>query len=312
MNDLVPTGYVPLADAVTRITQSIFGDERIVDVSAERSIIKAHEEAKKSLGRTKSALTQQTWALGTLRKRSAPATVPPGVLERDDERVRETSAGQREAAARVHDWENQQAAGSRHLMQLMLDGVVPTWVITSQGENVAVPQSFWASVTAPQAMTTGRAHVGIAAGRVIVLAAELEAALAPVSDDTAVDVEGRGKPNPKAAPQPPGRKRGEGAIDDTASADGDDDVGGTGNSPRNLRKRDPEADALLRNGIETVLAGARVRWPKPGTRPSYWQMAKLLCDDKKFKSAYGEDAIRKILAGTYRVSRRLGIVGLTG
>ena len=82
---------------------------------------------------------------------------------------------------------------------------------------------------------------------------------------------------------------------------------------RRPRTRDVEADALLKNRIKTVIAKAKNRWPDPEKRPGLNQMARLLVEGqpKSKVEKFGEDAIRKILAGTYKPARNIGIPGLS-
>ncbi len=81
---------------------------------------------------------------------------------------------------------------------------------------------------------------------------------------------------------------------------------------RHPRKRNVEADALLENNIKTVLAKAKNRWPDPETCPGVNQMAKMLVEGEPNKKVggYSEEAIRKILSGTYKPAKDRGIPGL--
>ena len=76
------------------------------------------------------------------------------------------------------------------------------------------------------------------------------------------------------------------------------------------RKRDVEADALLENQIETVLAMARKEWPGrkkfPGIKPAARELVRKHRGDLNYKFS----TVCKILDGTYPASRRLGIPGI--
>lgn len=76
------------------------------------------------------------------------------------------------------------------------------------------------------------------------------------------------------------------------------------------RIRDPQEDAMLKNRIEMVLALARRKWPDPKSRPGVKPMARELVRLHRNELGYKFDAVRRILDGTYSVSRRFGISGL--
>ena len=80
-----------------------------------------------------------------------------------------------------------------------------------------------------------------------------------------------------------------------------------GLKPRKARKHDTEKDALLRNKLEQVLAAARTLKGKSGMaiRP----LAEMVSRQKK-DQGFGEETVRKILAGRYPAQKRLGIAGL--
>ncbi len=73
------------------------------------------------------------------------------------------------------------------------------------------------------------------------------------------------------------------------------------------RKHDAIDDALLKNRISNVLALARDRWPDPKRRPGYMPMAKELVRAQGKSLEFKSETVRKILAGTYPTSQRLGI-----
>ena len=79
------------------------------------------------------------------------------------------------------------------------------------------------------------------------------------------------------------------------------------------RKHNVEADALLKNRIKSVIAKAKNTWPDPETRPGATQMAQELVDGqpKRKVEGFGQEAIRKILAGTYKPAKERGIPGLS-
>lgn len=82
--------------------------------------------------------------------------------------------------------------------------------------------------------------------------------------------------------------------------------------PKRTRTVEPEADAVLRNKIEIVLATAIRLW-RPQNRPGRNEMAKQLANEPQVKNTgYTAQTIRKILNGSYSASRRLGIPGLAG
>ena len=78
------------------------------------------------------------------------------------------------------------------------------------------------------------------------------------------------------------------------------------------RTRDVGAEALLINNMETVIAKAKGKWPDLEERPGVNQMARLLVvgEPNKKVSGYSEEAIRKILSGTYKPAKDRGIPGL--
>ena len=82
---------------------------------------------------------------------------------------------------------------------------------------------------------------------------------------------------------------------------------------KHQRNRDVEAEALLKNRIKAVIAKAKARWPDPQKRPGVNQMARLLVkgQPKSKVEKFGQDAIRKILAGTYKPARDISIPGLS-
>jgi hypothetical protein len=67
---------------------------------------------------------------------------------------------------------------------------------------------------------------------------------------------------------------------------------------------------MLKNRIEMVLALARRKWPDPKSRPGVKPMARELVRLHRNELGYKFDAVRRILDGTYSVSRRFGISGL--
>ncbi len=79
------------------------------------------------------------------------------------------------------------------------------------------------------------------------------------------------------------------------------------------RIRDVEADAILRNRINSVIAKAKNRWADPKTRLGVNQMARLLVEGqlKRKVENFGQETIRKILAGTYKPMKDRGIPGLS-
>lgn len=80
-----------------------------------------------------------------------------------------------------------------------------------------------------------------------------------------------------------------------------------GRKPRKQRKHDTEADAMLRNKIEKVLAAARSIAPK-----NHLDLRPLSAEVYRSGKSPGfrEETVRKILAGTYPAQKRLGIRGL--
>ncbi len=79
------------------------------------------------------------------------------------------------------------------------------------------------------------------------------------------------------------------------------------------RNRNVGTEALFRNRIEGVLAKAKVRWPDPQKRHGVNQMARLLVagQPESKVEGFGEEAIRKILAGTYKPAKDRSIPGLS-
>lgn len=81
---------------------------------------------------------------------------------------------------------------------------------------------------------------------------------------------------------------------------------------RQERTHDVEAEALLGNRIKAVIAKAKAEWPDPGSRPGANEMARRLVEGqpKSKVGGFGQEAIRKILAGTYKPAKDRGIPGL--
>lgn len=79
------------------------------------------------------------------------------------------------------------------------------------------------------------------------------------------------------------------------------------------RTHDVQAEALLKKRIEGVLAKARAKWPDPQKRFGVNQMARALVAGQPESKVedYGQEAIRKILAGTYKPAKDRGISGLS-
>lgn len=79
------------------------------------------------------------------------------------------------------------------------------------------------------------------------------------------------------------------------------------------RNRNVDTEALFKNHIEAVIAKAKTKWPYPQSRPGINQMARLLVDGqpKRKVKGFGQEAIRKILAGTYKPAKDRGIPGLS-
>ncbi len=74
---------------------------------------------------------------------------------------------------------------------------------------------------------------------------------------------------------------------------------------RTTRSHDSQKEADERNRIEMVLTIARRKWKNPKTRPENKPMAIELARDGKIN--FGWETIRKILGGTYKPMKRLGI-----
>jgi hypothetical protein len=74
------------------------------------------------------------------------------------------------------------------------------------------------------------------------------------------------------------------------------------------RRQDVEADAILRTRIEKVLARARRKWTKK-KNPGINAMANELTSTRHADLGYKYSAVKKILAGTYKSSKRLRIDG---
>jgi hypothetical protein len=76
------------------------------------------------------------------------------------------------------------------------------------------------------------------------------------------------------------------------------------------RKHDAADEALLKNRIDKVLTLARKKWPNSNNRPGYKPMARELVREHGKSLGFKFETVRKILAGTYPASKRLGISGL--
>ena len=78
------------------------------------------------------------------------------------------------------------------------------------------------------------------------------------------------------------------------------------------RARNVEVEALLINNMNTVIAKAKAEWPDPEKRPAVNQMAGLLVagEPNRKVGGYRKEAIRKILAGTYKPAKDRNIPGL--
>ncbi len=79
---------------------------------------------------------------------------------------------------------------------------------------------------------------------------------------------------------------------------------------RAKRKSDTETDAILRIKIKKVLAAARRESPDAKKRPGIKPMAKELVREHRGNLDYKFYTVCKILDGTYKSSRRLGIPGV--
>ena len=66
-----------------------------------------------------------------------------------------------------------------------------------------------------------------------------------------------------------------------------------------------DEDLLRENMIKKVLAKAKRKWPKGTPNPGIRQMARLLASEKTL--GFGEESVRKILDGTYKPMKRLGL-----
>lgn len=77
------------------------------------------------------------------------------------------------------------------------------------------------------------------------------------------------------------------------------------------RRRDQQDDTLLKNKIESILAASKALWPDPCNQPTATLRARELVRRKKVQG-YGVVAVKKILEGTYRPAKRLGIAHAPG
>ncbi len=75
---------------------------------------------------------------------------------------------------------------------------------------------------------------------------------------------------------------------------------------RRHRRRDKQAEAILRIKIEKVLVKARRKWPDPKRRLGNKTMAKELVRENGKELGYAASTVRQILDGTYPASKRLG------
>jgi hypothetical protein len=72
------------------------------------------------------------------------------------------------------------------------------------------------------------------------------------------------------------------------------------------RRRNLQDDASLKNKLETVIKNATQSWPNKQKRPPISAMVKELIRQSKAQG-YDGDTLRKILSGTYKPAKRLGI-----
>ena len=206
-------------------------------------------------------------------------------------------------------WDREDAARQRHttiarkLQRSLNAAVLPSWAHRPDvGDRKEIPTDVWGRDNIPSVFELGDSFRAWRApnfikfmdvdangltvsveGRVVLLQSDVERYIAPA-------------PKPTMPGHPP-----EPAEAEHRPLD------------KHHHSRDVEADALLKNRIETVIAKAKTRWPDPETRPGVNQMALMLVDGqpKSKVQNYGQDAIRKILADTYKPAMRFSIPGLS-
>ncbi len=166
-----------------------------------------------------------------------------------------------------------------HILSALRDGTLTAFVLQYDGRLFVVPKEYWDDDFADATLAEGEFH-GIGKSKNL--------------KDRPIILHTKDWEN---WTEEHARSRDRRADDDAPTAD----------QEQTNRKRDVEADALLKNQIEAVLALARTEWPKgkkfPGTKPA----AKDLLRKHRGKLNYKFSAVCKILDGTYPASRRLGI-----
>ncbi len=73
------------------------------------------------------------------------------------------------------------------------------------------------------------------------------------------------------------------------------------------RKQDIGKDALKKIKIKTVVAKAKTKWPDRKKRPGINAMARELVRTHHKELGFDYETVKKILAGTYPASKRLGV-----
>ncbi len=103
------------------------------------------------------------------------------------------------------------------------------------------------------------------------------------------------------------------ATDDINQRARQEETADTAPKGRRPRKTTIEDEAKIESNIKTVLGAAVRKWRNTEKAPEFRQMARLLVEQEpEVRKLYKEETVRKILEGTYNVSKRRGIPGYVG
>ncbi len=169
-----------------------------------------------------------------------------------------------------------------HILSALRDGTLTTFVLQRDGKSFVVPKEYWDDDFADATLAEGE-FSGIGKSKNL---KNLPMVLHTKDWENWTEEHAR--------------SRNRRANDDAPTAD----------QKKTKRKRDVEADALLKNRIETVLAMARKEWPNRKKFPGIKPAARELVRKHRDKLNYKFDTVCQILDGTYPASQRLGIPGI--
>ena len=291
----VPTGYLKHSEAINRVaeiknvrdpTPPLTEEERDILQGVRDRVERAKRPPLREVTPIHSLSTNKPFVSGRARKGVEAELPPPPRPKISREEFRKLVAKE----ARIKE---QHHVAGQVLRQLLYAGRVPSKTIKENGLCIETPKRIWGGKQWDEALRRNwvvfpGAYGLSVSGQPIILLDALEAAF-----------------------DPDGTEKEEPSDDATAR---DDQLQQAAELPdKRPRTRDAETEALFRNRIEGVLAKVKAKWPDPQKRPGVNQMARLLVAEQpesKVKG-FGEEAIRKILPGTYKPMKNSGIPGLS-